>query len=54
MSHWPSNDKVLAGENAILKHWEIMGATNPKDAAPGTIVQILLHLIEECSCDGWF
>lgn len=28
---------VLAGENAVLKHRDIMGATNPKDAAPGTI-----------------
>ncbi len=29
--------QVLEGENAILKHREIMGATNPKEAAPGTI-----------------
>lgn len=29
--------QVLEGENAVLKHREIMGATNPKDAAPGTI-----------------
>ncbi len=29
--------QVLEGENAILRHREIMGATNPKDAAPGTI-----------------
>ena len=29
--------QVLQGENAINKHREIMGATNPKDAAPGTI-----------------
>ena len=28
---------VLEGDNAILSHREIMGATNPKDAAPGTI-----------------
>ena len=28
---------VLAGENAVLKNREIMGATNPKEAAPGTI-----------------
>jgi len=28
---------VLEGENAILHHRDIMGATNPKDAAPGTI-----------------
>lgn len=29
--------QVLEGENAILKNREIMGATNPKEAAPGTI-----------------
>lgn len=29
--------QVLKGQNAILKHREIMGATNPKEAAPGTI-----------------
>ncbi len=29
--------QVLEGENAILRNREIMGATNPKDAAPGTI-----------------
>ncbi len=29
--------QVLKGDDAILKHREIMGATNPKEAAPGTI-----------------
>ena len=29
--------QVLQGENAILKNRELMGATNPKDAAKGTI-----------------
>jgi nucleoside-diphosphate kinase len=29
--------QVLEGENAIAKNREIMGATNPKEAAPGTI-----------------
>ena len=28
---------ALEGENAIAKHRDLMGATNPKDAAPGTI-----------------
>ena len=28
---------VLEGEGAVLKNREIMGATNPKDAKPGTI-----------------
>ena len=29
--------QVLQGDNAIAKHRDIMGATNPKDALPGTI-----------------
>ncbi len=37
MSSGPVLVQVLEGENAILKNREIMGATNPKDAAAGTI-----------------
>lgn len=37
MSSGPIVAQVLEGENAIAKNREIMGATNPKDAAPGTI-----------------
>jgi nucleoside-diphosphate kinase len=29
--------QALQGENAVAKHRDIMGATNPKEAAPGTI-----------------
>lgn len=29
--------QVLEGENAVMKNRDLMGATNPKDAAPGTI-----------------
>lgn len=29
--------QVLEGENAIVKNRELMGATNPQEAAPGTI-----------------
>jgi nucleoside-diphosphate kinase len=29
--------QVLEGENAVAKNRELMGATNPKEAAPGTI-----------------
>lgn len=29
--------QVLEGENAVLNHRDVMGATNPKDAKPGTI-----------------
>jgi len=28
---------VLEGESAVSKNRDLMGATNPKDAAPGTI-----------------
>jgi len=28
---------ALEGENAVLAHRDLMGATNPKEAAPGTI-----------------
>jgi nucleoside-diphosphate kinase len=28
---------VLEGDNAVARNRELMGATNPKDAAPGTI-----------------
>lgn len=37
MSSGPVLVQVLEGDNAILKNREIMGATNPKDAAAGTI-----------------
>jgi nucleoside-diphosphate kinase len=37
MSSGPVLVQVLEGDNAILKNREIMGATNPKEAAPGTI-----------------
>lgn len=37
MSEGPVVVMVIEGENAISKVRETMGATNPKDAAPGTI-----------------
>lgn len=37
MSEGPIVVMVIEGENAISKVREIMGATNPKEAAPGTI-----------------
>ena len=37
MSSGPVVAMVLEGEDAIKRTREIMGATNPKDAAPGTI-----------------
>ena len=37
MSSAPTVVQVLEGENAILKNREVMGATNPAKAEPGTI-----------------
>lgn len=37
MTSGPVMIQVLEGENAISRNRELMGATNPKEAAPGTI-----------------
>jgi nucleoside-diphosphate kinase len=37
MTSGPIIAMVLEGENVILRNRELMGATNPKDALPGTI-----------------
>ena len=37
MTSGPVMIQVLEGENAIAHNRELMGATNPKEAAPGTI-----------------
>ena len=37
MSSGPIVVQVLEGENAITRNREVMGATNPANAAPGTI-----------------
>jgi len=37
MTSGPVVVQVLEGDNAIAKNRELMGATNPKEAAPGTI-----------------
>lgn len=37
MTSGPIMIQVLEGENAVAKNRELMGATNPKEAAPGTI-----------------
>jgi len=44
--------QVLEGENAILKNREVMGATNPKDAAPGTIRADFADSIDENAVHG--
>ncbi|KAA6227134.1 MULTISPECIES: nucleoside-diphosphate kinase [unclassified Campylobacter] len=37
MTSGPVVVSVLEGENAVLKNRDLMGATNPKEAKPGTI-----------------
>ena len=44
--------QVLEGENAILKNREIMGATNPADADPGTIRKDFALSLSENSVHG--
>ena len=47
MTSGPVIVQVLSGEGAIAKNREIMGATNPADAAPGTIRADFADSIEE-------
>ncbi|MDE8345946.1 MAG: nucleoside-diphosphate kinase [Acidocella sp.] len=44
--------QVLAGEGAILKNRDIMGATNPANAEPGTIRKEFAESIEANSVHG--
>lgn len=44
--------QVLEGENAVLKNRDIMGATNPKDAAPGTIRKEFAESIDANAVHG--
>jgi nucleoside-diphosphate kinase len=37
MTSGPVFVQVLEGENAVQKNRDLMGSTNPKEAAPGTI-----------------
>lgn len=44
--------QALEGEDAIAKYREVMGATNPEDAAPGTIRKEFAESIEANSVHG--
>jgi len=44
--------QVLEGENAVAKNREVMGATNPANAAPGTIRKEFAESIEANSVHG--
>lgn len=52
MSSGPTVVQVLEGENAILKNREVMGATNPAEAADGTIRKEFANSIGENSVHG--
>jgi nucleoside-diphosphate kinase len=44
--------QVLEGENAVARNRELMGATNPANAAPGTIRKLFAESIEANSVHG--
>ncbi len=44
--------QVLEGENAVLHHREVMGATNPAEAAEGTVRKLYAASIGENSVHG--
>lgn len=44
--------QVLEGENAVLKHRDLMGATDPKKAAPGTIRADFASTVDENAVHG--
>lgn len=52
MMSGPVMVQVLEGENAIARNREIMGATNPKDAAPGSIRADFASSIDENAVHG--
>ena len=52
MTSGPVVVQVLEGENAIMKNREIMGATNPAEAAAGTIRADFATSIEENAVHG--
>ena len=43
---------ALSGENAVMKNREIMGATNPKDAAEGTLRKLFGDSVGENAVHG--
>lgn len=52
MASEPVVVQVLEGEGAILKNREVMGATNPAEAAPGTIRAEFAESVGENSVHG--
>src|SRR3990170_6524038 len=52
MTSGPVVVQVLEGENAIARHRDVMGATDPAKAAPGTIRKLHARSIQENSVHG--
>ena len=52
MTSGPVFVQVLEGEGAIIKNRELMGNTNPQDAAPGTIRADFANSIEANTVHG--
>lgn len=52
MTSGPVMVQVLEGENAVAKNRELMGATNPKNAEPGTIRADFADSIDENAVHG--
>lgn len=52
MTSGPVVVQVLEGENAVAKNREVMGATNPANAAPGTIRKQFAQSIERNTVHG--
>jgi len=52
MTSGPVVVQVLEGENAVARNREVMGATNPANAEPGTIRKELAESIEANSVHG--
>ncbi len=52
MTSGPVVVMVLEGENAVAKNRELMGATDPKEAAPGTIRADFAESIEANAVHG--
>ena len=52
MTSGPVMVQVLEGENAISKNREVMGATNPADAAAGTIRADFAQTVDENAVHG--
>ena len=52
MTSGPVVVQVLEGENAVARNREVMGATNPEQAADGTIRKLFAESIEANSVHG--